>query len=553
MDLGARDALVVAVVPLHQRRLLARPRHPGRPGGTSRRRVRAGWSARGRNRFPPARGASAAAWRASLLGQRHVGAAGVAACAAPLRLAVAGQSDLLGDGHTLPILAVTADTQLVYDFAEGSRDMRDLLGGKGANVAEMTRVLGAERVPAGFTITTEACVAYMEADRTEPDGARGPGRRGAGAAGGAGRQDAGRRRGPAAGVGALGRARVDARHARHGPEPGPERHVGRGAGHGHRLRALRLGLLPPLRADVRQRLPRRQRRGDRGGDQEAQVRRRREAGHRAVGRRPQGAGRRLQGPLPRRDGRGLPPGPARAADPGDPGGVRLMGRGAGGELPAPERHPRLVGHGRERAADGVRQQGRLERLGRGLQPRRGDRRARAQRRLPGQRPGRGRGLRRAQHARHRRAGRRAARRARGADGDPEHAGEALRRHAGHRVHGGGGHAVHAPDAQRQAARAGRGAVRGRRGRGGPARPRPGAADRGRRVAGRAAAPDLRPRGRLRGADHRRGRLARRRQGRGRVHRRPRRSRPRRTGATWCWCGRSPRPTTWPASTPRRGS
>nr|MBA3358702.1 hypothetical protein [Thermoleophilaceae bacterium] len=42
-------------------------------------------------------------------------------------------------------------------------DMRDLLGGKGANVAEMTRVLGADRVPAGFTITTEACVAYMEA------------------------------------------------------------------------------------------------------------------------------------------------------------------------------------------------------------------------------------------------------------------------------------------------------------------------------------------------------------------------------------------------------
>ena len=37
--------------------------------------------------------------------------------------------------------------KLVYDFAEGSRDMRELLGGKGANVAEMTRMLGAERVP----------------------------------------------------------------------------------------------------------------------------------------------------------------------------------------------------------------------------------------------------------------------------------------------------------------------------------------------------------------------------------------------------------------------
>ena len=52
--------------------------------------------------------------------------------------------------------------KLVYDFAEGSKDMRELLGGKGANVAEMTRVLGKERVPAGFTITTEACVEYMK-------------------------------------------------------------------------------------------------------------------------------------------------------------------------------------------------------------------------------------------------------------------------------------------------------------------------------------------------------------------------------------------------------
>src|ERR1700748_468062 len=58
----------------------------------------------------------------------------------------------------------------VYDFADGSRDMRDLLGGKGANVAEMTRVLGADRVPAGFTITTEACVEYMRAGRRQRNG-----------------------------------------------------------------------------------------------------------------------------------------------------------------------------------------------------------------------------------------------------------------------------------------------------------------------------------------------------------------------------------------------
>jgi pyruvate,orthophosphate dikinase len=63
-----------------------------------------------------------------------------------------------------------AERKWVYDFAEGSMDMRDLLGGKGANVAEMTRVLGADRVPAGFTITTEACVAYMNAGQEEPEG-----------------------------------------------------------------------------------------------------------------------------------------------------------------------------------------------------------------------------------------------------------------------------------------------------------------------------------------------------------------------------------------------
>ncbi|MCL6538111.1 MAG: pyruvate, phosphate dikinase [Acidothermus sp.] len=47
----------------------------------------------------------------------------------------------------------------VYDFTEGNRDMKDLLGGKGANLAEMTN-LGLP-VPPGFTITTEACRVYL--------------------------------------------------------------------------------------------------------------------------------------------------------------------------------------------------------------------------------------------------------------------------------------------------------------------------------------------------------------------------------------------------------
>ncbi len=48
----------------------------------------------------------------------------------------------------------------VYDFSQGDKDMKDLLGGKGANLAEMTR-LGLP-VPPGFTITTEACRYYLE-------------------------------------------------------------------------------------------------------------------------------------------------------------------------------------------------------------------------------------------------------------------------------------------------------------------------------------------------------------------------------------------------------
>jgi pyruvate,orthophosphate dikinase len=50
--------------------------------------------------------------------------------------------------------------RFVFAFAEGNKDLKDLLGGKGANLAEMTR-LGLP-VPPGFTITTEACRAYLQ-------------------------------------------------------------------------------------------------------------------------------------------------------------------------------------------------------------------------------------------------------------------------------------------------------------------------------------------------------------------------------------------------------
>ena len=48
----------------------------------------------------------------------------------------------------------------VYDFNEGNKDMRNLLGGKGANLAEMTNI--GMPVPNGFTVSTEACIRYYD-------------------------------------------------------------------------------------------------------------------------------------------------------------------------------------------------------------------------------------------------------------------------------------------------------------------------------------------------------------------------------------------------------
>ena len=48
----------------------------------------------------------------------------------------------------------------VYAFEEGNADMKNLLGGKGANLAEMTRI--GIPVPPGFIVTTEACIAYQK-------------------------------------------------------------------------------------------------------------------------------------------------------------------------------------------------------------------------------------------------------------------------------------------------------------------------------------------------------------------------------------------------------
>ena len=54
-------------------------------------------------------------------------------------------------------------TKLVYSFTEGDGKNKKLLGGKGANLCEMTQI--GINVPPGFVITTEACLEYLDADK----------------------------------------------------------------------------------------------------------------------------------------------------------------------------------------------------------------------------------------------------------------------------------------------------------------------------------------------------------------------------------------------------
>lgn len=53
----------------------------------------------------------------------------------------------------------------IYNFLEGSKEMKQLLGGKGANLAEMTNI--GLPVPSGFTITTDACSVYYNNNKLE--------------------------------------------------------------------------------------------------------------------------------------------------------------------------------------------------------------------------------------------------------------------------------------------------------------------------------------------------------------------------------------------------
>jgi hypothetical protein len=147
-------------------------------------------------------------------------------------------------------------------------------------------------------------------------------------------------------------------------------------------------------------------------------------------------------------------GPARAAPSVGRRRLPLVAEPARDGLPAGPRHPRRPRHGRGRDADGVRQPRRDVGHGGVLHPEPVDRRQGALRRVPAERPGRGRGGGHPHAAAPGGARGAPARRLRAAPGDDGTTRGALPRHAGHRVHDRAGDALPPPDAGRQADGAG---------------------------------------------------------------------------------------------------
>ena len=143
----------------------------------------------------------------------------------------------------------------VYFFgdgkADGNRNMKDLLGGKGSGLAEMTNAglpvpPGLHDLHRGLQHLLQGKAEDSRRDRPRDRRARQEAREGR-------RRDARLDREPAARLGPLGREVLDARHDGHDPQPRPERRGGRGAEGADAERPLRLRQLPPLHPDVRQR------------------------------------------------------------------------------------------------------------------------------------------------------------------------------------------------------------------------------------------------------------------------------------------------------------
>ena len=384
-----------------------------------------------------------------------------------------------------------ASGKWVYAFgggkAEGRTEMKNLLGGKGANLAEMAN-LGLP-VPPGFTITTEVCTHYYANGKKYPGALEKQVASRPRACREDHRQAFQRPQQPAAGLGALRRARLDAGHDGHGAQPRPQRRDRRGAGEELRRPPFRLRQLPSLHHHVFERGARHRASQFRRHSRGPQVAPGLYARHRAHGRRLDRTRRALQGA--RRGGteQAVPAGSARAIVGRDRRGVLILDEPARDHLSPSACDPGKLGHRRQRAGDGVRQHGRHLGHRRRLHAQSLDRREASLRRVPDQCAGRGRRRRhphaagnhgsRAQGGGLRQAvdGKGDAGCVQGADAHLQQARTPLPRHAGHGVHGRAGQALDAADPQRQAHRQGVAAHRGRacereadhEGRGGVAR------------------------------------------------------------------------------------
>ena len=258
----------------------------------------------------------------------------------------------------------TMSDQYVYYFGDGQADgnakMKDVLGGKGAGLAEMTNI--GVPVPPGFTISTGVCTYFYEHDKTYPPELQASRsrenlatRRGIGRTGkfGDAQQAAARLR-------ALRRARVDAGHDGHDPQPRAERRDRAGARQVVRRRSASRST--PIAASSRctptscwrstastsstscTRMRERVRR-DRTTPR---FRPRRCASWSAIYKRHRA----------REARRRVPAGRARAALGRDRRRVQLLEQPARHHLPQAQPDPRRLGHRRQRAVDGLRQHGR---------------------------------------------------------------------------------------------------------------------------------------------------------------------------------------------------
>ena len=233
----------------------------------------------------------------------------------------------------------------VYSFGaghnEGKAEMRNLLGGKGANLAEMASI--GLPVPPGFTITTEVCTYYYDHQKQYPPELRDQ----VGAALALIEKAVGAKFGDtpqaAAGLGPLRRPGLHAGDDGHRAQPRPERPDGGRPRRRLRRPALRLGQLPPLHPDVRQRRARRRPPPLRGDHRAREARPRRDRGHRPhrAGLAPRG--RRLQGDGGRGHRRALPAGPRRAALGRDRRRLRVLDERPRQHLSPAARHPGRTG------------------------------------------------------------------------------------------------------------------------------------------------------------------------------------------------------------------